>query len=118
VIGVLSRRSRFRASSLGLIGLAAMAAAGLGSLAVTWWSSPIDKAAFSRSPRLSLTALTPCMTKPRRTAPGVAFVMHRQATAHQSIKSPRPARRTRKTTTQHTKTDTRPTPRPPNALAQ
>jgi hypothetical protein len=30
-----------------------MAAAGLGSLAVTWWSSPIDKAGFSRFPRLS-----------------------------------------------------------------
>jgi hypothetical protein len=46
-------RTRWLAVKLGLIGLAAMATAGLGSLAVTWWSSPIDKAAFNRFPRLS-----------------------------------------------------------------
>jgi hypothetical protein len=38
-------RTRWLAVKLGLTGLAAVAAAGLGSLAVTWWSSPIDKAA-------------------------------------------------------------------------
>jgi ABC-type transport system involved in multi-copper enzyme maturation permease subunit len=38
-------RTRWLAVKLGLTGLAATAAAGLGSLAVTWWSSPIDKAA-------------------------------------------------------------------------
>jgi ABC-type transport system involved in multi-copper enzyme maturation permease subunit len=38
-------RTRWLAVKLGLTGLAAMTAAGLGSLAVTWWSSPIDKAA-------------------------------------------------------------------------
>ncbi len=38
-------RTRWLAVKLALTGLAAMAAAGLGSLAVTWWSSPIDKAA-------------------------------------------------------------------------
>jgi ABC-type transport system involved in multi-copper enzyme maturation permease subunit len=38
-------RTRWLAVKLGLTGLAAMIAAGLGSLAVTWWSSPIDKAA-------------------------------------------------------------------------
>jgi hypothetical protein len=46
-------RTRWLGVKLGLIGLAAMAAAGLGSLAVTWWSSPIDKAAANRFPRLS-----------------------------------------------------------------
>jgi ABC-type transport system involved in multi-copper enzyme maturation permease subunit len=38
-------RTRWLAVKLGLTGLAAMAAAGLGSLAVTWWASPIDKTA-------------------------------------------------------------------------
>jgi hypothetical protein len=38
-------RTRWLAIKLGLIGLAAMTVAGLGSLAVDWWSSPIDKTA-------------------------------------------------------------------------
>jgi hypothetical protein len=38
-------RSRWLAVKLGLTGLAAMTAAGLGSLVVSWWSSPIDKTA-------------------------------------------------------------------------
>jgi hypothetical protein len=38
-------RSRWLAVKLALTGLAAMTAAGLGSLAVTWWSSPLDKTA-------------------------------------------------------------------------
>jgi hypothetical protein len=38
-------RTRWLAVKLGLVGLAAMTAAGLGSLAVDWWSNPIDKAA-------------------------------------------------------------------------
>jgi hypothetical protein len=38
-------RTRWLAVKLALTGLAAMTAAGLGSLAVTWWSSPIDKSA-------------------------------------------------------------------------
>jgi hypothetical protein len=38
-------RTRWLAVKLALTGLAAMTAAGLGSLAVTWWSSPIDKTA-------------------------------------------------------------------------
>ncbi len=37
-------RTRWLAVKLGLIGLASMAAAGLFSLMVTWWSSPIDQA--------------------------------------------------------------------------
>jgi hypothetical protein len=38
-------RTRWLAIKLGLLGLAAIAAAGLGSLAVDWWSNPLDKAA-------------------------------------------------------------------------
>jgi hypothetical protein len=46
-------RTRWLAVKLGLVGVAAMAAAGLGSLAVTWWSSPIDKTAASNFPRMA-----------------------------------------------------------------
>jgi hypothetical protein len=45
-------RSRWLAVKLGLIGLASMIAAGLGSLAVTWWSSPIDKTAANNFARM------------------------------------------------------------------
>jgi hypothetical protein len=45
-------RSRWLAVKLGLTGLAAMTAAGLGSLAVTWWSSPIDQTAANSFPRM------------------------------------------------------------------
>jgi ABC-type transport system involved in multi-copper enzyme maturation permease subunit len=45
-------RTRWLAVKLGLTGLAAMTAAGLGSLAVTWWSSPMDKAAAVDFPRM------------------------------------------------------------------
>ena len=38
-------RIRWLAAKLALTGLAAMTAAGLGSLVVSWWSSPIDKTA-------------------------------------------------------------------------
>jgi ABC-type transport system involved in multi-copper enzyme maturation permease subunit len=40
-------RTRWLAVKLALTGLAAMTAAGLGSLVVTWWASPIDKAAHT-----------------------------------------------------------------------
>ncbi|KAB2345248.1 ABC-2 transporter permease [Actinomadura rudentiformis] len=43
-------RTRWLTVKLGLIALASMTAAGLGSLAVTWWSGPIDKAAAGNSP--------------------------------------------------------------------
>jgi hypothetical protein len=43
-------RTRWLAVKLGLTGLAAMIAAGLGSLAVTWWSGPIDKASGGNTP--------------------------------------------------------------------
>ncbi|GAB3850733.1 ABC transporter permease [Dactylosporangium cerinum] len=46
-------RTRWLAVKLGVTGLVAIAAAGLGSLAVTWWSAPIDQAAAGEFPRLS-----------------------------------------------------------------
>ena len=45
-------RTRWLAVKLALTGLAAITAAGLGSLAVTWWSSPIDKTAAQNFPRM------------------------------------------------------------------
>jgi hypothetical protein len=44
----LTSRTRWLAAKLGLIGIAAVAAAGLLSLAVTWWAEPIDSAIASR----------------------------------------------------------------------
>jgi len=43
-------RARWLTVKLALTGLAAMIAAGLGSLAVTWWAGPIDKAAAHNIP--------------------------------------------------------------------
>jgi hypothetical protein len=45
-------RTRWLAVKLGLIGLVTVAAAGLCSLAVTWWSSSIDRTAASDFPRM------------------------------------------------------------------
>jgi hypothetical protein len=45
-------RTRWLAVKLGLTGLAAVTAAGLGSLAVTWWSSPIDKTGADQFARM------------------------------------------------------------------
>ncbi|MEV4374149.1 hypothetical protein AB0J71_44345 [Nonomuraea sp. NPDC049637] len=38
-------RTRWLAVKIGIVGLAAVAAAGLCSLAVTWWSAPLDRSA-------------------------------------------------------------------------
>lgn len=46
-------RTRWLVVKLGLTGLAAMAAAGLGTLAVTWWAGPIDKTATADFPRMA-----------------------------------------------------------------
>jgi ABC-type transport system involved in multi-copper enzyme maturation permease subunit len=46
-------RTRWLAVKLALTGLAAITAAGLGSLAVTWWSSPIDKTAAQNFPKMA-----------------------------------------------------------------
>jgi hypothetical protein len=45
-------RTRWLAIKLGLLGVAAIAAAGLGTLAVDWWSDPLDKAAGGEFPRM------------------------------------------------------------------
>jgi hypothetical protein len=47
-------RTRWLAVKLGLVGLAVVIAAGLGSFAVDWWSDPIDKAgvAAAQAPRM------------------------------------------------------------------
>jgi hypothetical protein len=46
-------RTRWLAVKLAIPGLAALAAGGLGSLAVTWWSSTLDQAGTDQFPRLS-----------------------------------------------------------------
>jgi ABC-2 family transporter protein len=43
-------RTRWLTVKLTLVGLASTAAAGLGTLAVTWWSGPVDKAAARNTP--------------------------------------------------------------------
>jgi hypothetical protein len=45
-------RTRWLVVKLGLVGLAAMVTAGLASVAVTWWASPIDAAAADSFPRM------------------------------------------------------------------
>jgi hypothetical protein len=57
-------RARWLAVKLGLVGLAAMAAAGIAGAAVTWWSGPVDKAAGDRFQRI-----TPLMFDARGIAP-------------------------------------------------
>jgi ABC-2 family transporter protein len=46
-------RTRWLAAKLGLVGLAAVSAAGLGSLAVSWWAGPLDKSAAGDFPRMA-----------------------------------------------------------------
>jgi hypothetical protein len=46
-------RTRWLAVKLGLLGLATIAAAGLGSLAVDWWTNPLDKAAADEFARMA-----------------------------------------------------------------
>ncbi|SQD98067.1 Transporter [Parafrankia sp. Ea1.12] len=46
-------RTRWLAVKLGLVGLAATTAAGVGTLAVTWWASPIDRTADGSYARIS-----------------------------------------------------------------
>ncbi|MFG2005412.1 ABC transporter permease [Spirillospora sp. NPDC048911] len=60
-------RTRWLTAKLGLVGLAAMAAAGLGSLTVTWWAGPLDKAAAGNSP--SLPRMTPLLFDARGVVP-------------------------------------------------
>ncbi len=46
-------RTRWLAVKLTLVGLAAMALAGLTTLAVSWWASPLDRISGGRIPRLT-----------------------------------------------------------------
>jgi hypothetical protein len=59
-------RTRWLAVKLGLVGLAAVAVAGLGSLAVEWWSNPIDKAAVAAD---NLSRIEPLLFGARGIAP-------------------------------------------------
>jgi hypothetical protein len=56
-------RKRWLAIKLGLVGLAAMATAGLFSLLVTWWSSPLDRALVyaGANPAISWNRLDPAL---------------------------------------------------------
>ncbi len=62
-------RTRWLAAKLGLTGLAAMTAAGLGNLAVTWWSSPIDKTATNFLGSMALTRMEPVLFAARGIVP-------------------------------------------------
>ena len=63
-------RARWMAVKLGLVGLLAMATAGLFSLMVTWWSSPIDTSlSLSGSSRINLTRLGPTLFDTRDLTP-------------------------------------------------
>ncbi|TMR34869.1 ABC transporter permease subunit [Actinomadura geliboluensis] len=46
-------RSRWLAVKLGLVGLAAMVAAGIAVHAANWWAGPLDRAAAERFPRIA-----------------------------------------------------------------
>jgi hypothetical protein len=60
-------RTRWLAVKLAVVGLAATLAAGLGSLAVTWWTGPIDKSAAGNIP--SVPRLGPLLFDARGIAP-------------------------------------------------
>ncbi|HUY49609.1 MAG TPA: ABC transporter permease [Streptosporangiaceae bacterium] len=65
-------RTRWLAVKLGFIGLAAMTTAGLLSLMVTWWASPIDRAsqlAASRNGSSATTRFVPVLFDARGIAP-------------------------------------------------
>jgi ABC-type transport system involved in multi-copper enzyme maturation permease subunit len=65
-------RTRWIAVKLGLVGLASMAAAGLFSLMVTWWASPIDRAsglAAGRDGASSVSRLAPLLFGARGITP-------------------------------------------------
>ena len=63
-------RTQWMAVKLGLVGLLAMAAAGLLSLMLTWWSSPIDTSiSLSGSTRIDLTRLGPTLFDTRDITP-------------------------------------------------
>jgi hypothetical protein len=52
-------RTRWLAVKLGLIGLASMTVAGLFSLIVTWWASPLDRANMDRFGQFDMRGIVP-----------------------------------------------------------
>jgi len=63
-------RNRWLAIKLGLVGLAAMATAGLFSLLITWWASPIDRAlALRPDTSIGVVRLDPTLFGARGIAP-------------------------------------------------
>jgi hypothetical protein len=62
-------RTRWMAAKLGLIGLAAMATAGLLSLMITWWSAPIDQAGGFPVTLGQLSRFSPLVFDARGVAP-------------------------------------------------
>jgi hypothetical protein len=72
-------RTRWLAVKLALTGLAAMTAAGLGSLAVTWWSSPLDKTATNFPRAANFPRMAPLLFDTRGIVPigyaAFAFVL-------------------------------------------
>jgi ABC-type transport system involved in multi-copper enzyme maturation permease subunit len=72
-------RKRWLATKLGVGVVVAMAAAGLLSLAVTWWSSPIDAMANQQTDRSMLSWMSPVVFSARGIAPvgyaAFAFVL-------------------------------------------
>lgn len=72
-------RKRWLTTKLGIGVLAAMVAAGLLSLAVTWWASPIDAAAAEQTEYFALTRMSPALFSARGIAPvgyaAFAFVL-------------------------------------------
>jgi hypothetical protein len=64
-------RNRWLAVKLGLVGLAAMATAGLFSLLITWWASPIDEALDLTGPNaaIGLVRLDPTLFGARGIVP-------------------------------------------------
>jgi hypothetical protein len=63
-------RTRWMAVKLGLVGLLAMATAGLLSLMLTWWSSPIDTSlSLGTTSRINLTRLAPTLFASRDITP-------------------------------------------------
>ncbi|WUH97907.1 ABC transporter permease [Spirillospora sp. NBC_00431] len=62
-------RTRWLAAKLGLVGLAAMVAAGLTALAVDWWSDPLDKTAFDPSAGSNIARVGPLVFVARGIVP-------------------------------------------------
>ena len=62
-------RTRWLAVKLAVVGLAGIAVAGLFSLMVTWWSSPIDKVSMSGVSRLTANRFAPAVFDERNIAP-------------------------------------------------